>query len=98
MEVLVLFLPNIKVMHLLESQFGDKAEMEAELISKREAIESSLAVPGLLGFGKFGSGQVFIRMDKTSPRVDGREIKNWQMVDFEEIKDSVGIWRAERSI
>jgi len=88
----------VKVIHLLENQIADKAELEAELISKREAIESSLAVPGLLGFGKFGSGQVFIRLDKTSPRVNGREIKNWQIVDFEEVRDSVGIWRAERSI
>lgn len=88
----------MKVIHLLENQIADKAELEAELISKREAIESSLAVPGLLGFGKFGSGQVFIRLDKTSPRVNGREIKNWQIVDFEEVRDSVGIWRAERSI
>ncbi|CUS08747.1 unnamed protein product [Tuber aestivum] len=98
MEVLVLFLPNIKVMHLLESQLGSKAEMEAELISNRETIETSLAVPGLFGFGRFGSAQVFIRMDKTALRVNGREVKNWQMVPFEEVRDSVGIWRAERSI
>ncbi|PWW72518.1 hypothetical protein C7212DRAFT_366674 [Tuber magnatum] len=98
MEVLVLFLPNIKVIHLLESQLGSKAEMEAELISNRETIETSLAVPEIFGFGRFGSPQVFIRLDKTTLRVDGRDIKNWQMVPFEEVRDSVGIWRAETSI
>ncbi|RPB00193.1 hypothetical protein L873DRAFT_1843149 [Choiromyces venosus 120613-1] len=98
MEVLVLFLPNIKVIHLLESQLRDKAEMETEIIAKRETIETSLAVPELLAFGMFGFGQVFIRIDKTSLRVDGREIRNWQMVSFEDVRDSVGIWRAERSI